>query len=79
MQSKAQVVFKFRRPAGAQKKQPSRAMTQALQQLSQAEEMREFIKEANGRNRVVVLEVFHSAADGHPILIHFGAIPPEAA
>jgi hypothetical protein len=79
MQSKSQVVFKFRRPGGVPKKQPSRAMTEALERLSQSEEMREFVSEASARNRIVVVEVFHSAADGHPLLIHTAAVPPDAA
>jgi hypothetical protein len=80
MQSNArsQVVFKFRRPGSAPMKPPSASMTEALQQLSEAEEMRDFVVEANARNRIVMFEVFHSA-DGHPLLIHTAAVPPEAA
>ncbi|HYG99023.1 MAG TPA: hypothetical protein VD837_07815 [Terriglobales bacterium] len=36
--SRSQVVFKFRRPAGSLKKQPSRAMTEALERLSESDE-----------------------------------------
>ncbi len=63
------VVFKFSRPAGTPKKPPSAAMTEALQRLSEAEEMRDFTAKAHAQNRNVVVEVFHSA-DGHPLLIH---------
>ena len=67
------VVFRFRRPAGAQKKPPSRAMTEALQRLSESDEMREFLRGAHAQNRTVVLEVFH-AREGHPLLIHTAAV-----
>jgi hypothetical protein len=79
MQNKSQVVFRFRRPGGVPKKQPSRAMTEALKWLSRSDEMQGFVSEANAQNRIVVVEVFHSAADGHPLLIHTAAVPPEAA
>ena len=67
------VVFKFSRPAGAPKKPPSAAMTEALQRLSEAEEMRDFTAKAHAQNRNVVVEVFHSA-DGHPLLIHVATV-----
>ena len=67
------VVFKFRRPAGAPKKPPSRAMNEALQRLSEAEEMQDFLAKSHAQNRTVVVEVFHSA-DGHPLLIHTAAV-----
>jgi hypothetical protein len=69
-QSKSGGEFRFRRPAGAPKKPPSRAMTQALRRLSESEEMREFTANSKAQNRIVVVEVFHSAEDGHPLLIH---------
>jgi CTP:molybdopterin cytidylyltransferase MocA len=40
--------------------------------------MQTLVAEARARGRKVVVEVFHSAA-GHPILIHFGAVPQETA
>jgi hypothetical protein len=67
------VVFKFSRPAGAPKKPPSAAMTETLQRLSEAEEMRDFTAKARALNRTVVFEVFHSS-DGHPLLIHVAAV-----
>lgn len=70
-QSNFGVEFRFRRPAGAPKKPPSRAMTEALRRLSESEEMREFTARSRAQNRIVVVEVFHSAEDGHPLLIHF--------
>lgn len=75
---KSAVVFKFRRPAGVPKKPPSRAMTEALQRLSESEEMREFLKEAKALRRTVVLEVFHSR-EGRPLLIHTAAVPRKKA
>jgi hypothetical protein len=67
------IVLKFRRPAGANKKEPSAAMTEALQRLSEADEMQNFAAKAKAQNRTVVFEVFHSA-EGHPLLIHTAAI-----
>jgi len=61
-------------------------MTEALQRLSEAEEMRDFTAKAHAQNRNVVVEVFHSA-DGHPLLIHTATVclkslehlhPPDA-
>ncbi len=62
------VIFKFRRPAGLPKKPPSRAMTEALERLSEAEEMQGLLVEAKAQRRTVYFEVFHSK-DGHPLLI----------
>ncbi len=78
-QGKSGVVFRFRRPAGAPKKPPSRAMTEALQRLSEAEEMQGFSAKARAQNRVVVVEVYHAAEDGHPLLIHTAAVPKRRA
>jgi len=72
--SESGVVFKFRRPAGAPKKPPSRAMTEALERLTEAEEMRFLTARAVAQNRIVVVEVFHSS-DGHLLLIHVAALP----
>ena len=78
-QNESGVEFRFRRSAGALKKPPSRAMTEALQQLSESEEMRSFSERARAQNRTVVVEVFHSAEDGHPLLIHTAAVPKKRA
>ena len=77
--NKTSVEFRFRRPAGVPKKPPSRAMTEALQRLSETEEMREFTAKAKARNRTVVFEVFHAAEDGHPLLIHTAAVVRKRA
>ncbi len=69
-QNKSNVVFRFRRPAGVPKKPPSRAMTEALMRLSESEEMREFTAKSMAQSRTVIVEVFHSGEDGHPLLIH---------
>jgi hypothetical protein len=49
-------------------------MTRALQALSEADEMREFVAEAHRQQKTVVLEVFQSRA-GRPLLIHPKAVP----
>jgi CTP:molybdopterin cytidylyltransferase MocA len=53
-------------------------MTAALHTLSESTEMRSLVAEAQAHGRKVVVQVFHSA-EGHPILIHLGALPQEAA
>jgi hypothetical protein len=63
------IVFKFRRPSGTPSRQPSEAMTQAMRQFAETDEMQAFIANARAQRRKVVVEVFHSA-DGHPMLIH---------
>ena len=68
------VVLKFRRPSGVPKKPPSRAMTEALQRLSESDEMQDFLSQAKAQRRTVVVEVFHSK-DGRPLLIHTAAVP----
>lgn len=67
------VVFRFRRPSGSPSRQPSKAMTQALHQFAQTNEMRVFVANARAQRRKVVVEVFHSS-DGHPLLIHTAAV-----
>jgi len=69
------VQFKFRRPSGAPACNPSNGMTDALRRLSETEEMAAFIANAHAQQRHVVVEVFHSATDGHPLLIHTTATP----
>jgi hypothetical protein len=54
-------------------------MTEALQRLSESEEMRDFTANSRANNRTVVVEVFHSAEDGHPLLIHTAAVPKKRA
>jgi hypothetical protein len=67
------VSFKFCRPSGAPAREPSAAMTRALQALSEADEMREFVVEAHAQRKNVVLEVFQSRS-GQPLLIHPNAV-----
>jgi len=66
------ILFRFRRPSNTTKRHPSKAMTQALRNLAESEEMRPFVAEAQAQRRNVVVEVFHSR-DGHPLLIHIAA------
>jgi hypothetical protein len=75
-QYKPGIVFKFRRPRGSPKQNPSVALTEALQKLSESDEMREFVAQSHAKNRKVVLEVFHSA-EGRPLLIHTAATPEQ--
>ena len=44
-------------------------MTEALRQLSQAQEMEPLLSKARNDGREVLIEVFHGA-DGQPLLIH---------
>ena len=66
--------FKFCRPSGAPAREPSVAMTRALQALSESEEIQQFVAEAHAQRRTVVLEVFQSR-NGRPLLIHPNAVP----
>jgi len=72
------IVFMFRRPSSAPRRQPSKAMTEALRRLAESEEMRPFVADARAQRRDVVVEVFH-ASDGHPLLIHTAAAPRRQA
>jgi hypothetical protein len=72
------VLFKYSQPNGAASRKPSTAMAEALQRLSEANEMQTLVAGARCQGRRVVVQVFHSA-EGYPILIHLGAIPQEAA
>lgn len=72
------VEVKFSRPSGSPAQQPSKAMAEALQRLSEADEMQTLVAEAQNHGRKVVLHVFHSA-EGHPILIHLAAVAQEVA
>lgn len=68
------IVFRFRRSKDAQKRNPSRAMTEALRHLAESDEMQPFIADARTEKRTVAIEVFHSS-DGHPLLIYLAAVP----
>ena len=68
------IVFRFRRPRSIARRQPSKAMTEALRHIAESEEMQPFISDARARRRDVVLEVFHSR-DGRPLLIHTTTAP----
>jgi hypothetical protein len=69
------VVFKFRRPNGSELQQPSLAMRDALQRLTEATEMQPLLAQATESGKTVAIEVFQSR-DGQPLLIH---IKKEAA
>jgi hypothetical protein len=69
------VVFKFRRPSGSDSQQPSRALTEALHRLGEAEEMQSVLAQARQSGKSVSIEVFQTR-DGQPLLIH---IKKEAA
>jgi hypothetical protein len=69
------VVFKFRRPSGSDSQQPSRAHTEALHRLGEAEEMQSVLAQARQSGKSVSIEVFQTR-DGQPLLIH---IKKEAA
>ena len=70
------IVFRFRRPSSVPRREPSKAMTEALRHLAQSEEMQPFIAAARAQRRNVVVEVFH-ASDGRPLLIHTAAAPKQ--
>lgn len=70
------VTFRFHRLRGTEKREPSATIRNALQTLTEAEEMRDFVASARSQGRNVVVEVFHSR-DGHPLLIHTAATPPS--
>lgn len=75
MQSKTNenVVITLHRPSGAPKKAPSPAMAEALEMLSQAEEMKVLIGNAREHRRKVNLQLFCSF-EGHPVLLHFAVV-----
>ena len=77
MESERNVTFKFSQASGAAAPEPSECMTEALQRLSESDEMQALVAEARAHGRKVVVHVFHSS-DGHPILIHLGAAPQAA-
>ena len=64
------VVFRFRRPSGSDSQQePSLAMTEALQRLSETVEMQPLLAHASKSGGTVAIEVFQRR-DGQPLLIH---------
>jgi hypothetical protein len=77
-QTSPEVVFRFRRPSGSPAPEPSTAMTEALRQLSLAQEMEPLRRKARDAGREVVIEVFQSK-DGQPLLIHTALLPEKAA
>jgi hypothetical protein len=76
IESSCGVSFKFCRPSGAPAREPSAAMTRALQALTESDEMREFVAEAHAQRKHVVVEVFQSRA-GRPLLIHPNVVPED--
>jgi hypothetical protein len=64
------VIFKFRRPSGSELPQPSLAMRDALQFLTETTEMQPLIAQTTKSGKTVAIEVFQSR-DGQPLLIHF--------
>jgi hypothetical protein len=73
-QTSPEVVFRFRRPSGSPAREPSTAMTEALRQLSLAQEIEPLRRKARDAGREVVIEVFQSK-DGQPLLIHTALLP----
>ena len=69
------VLFKFRRPCGSKRREPSRVMIEALRRLSETAEMQPLLAQASKSGRTVAIEVFQNR-DGQPLLIH---IKKEAA
>ena len=69
------IVFRFRRPSGSDSQQPSRALTEALHRLGEAEEMQSLLTQARQSGKSVAIEVYQTR-DGQPLLIH---IKKEAA
>jgi hypothetical protein len=69
------IVFKFRRPSCSDSQQPSRALTEALHRLGEAEEMQPLLAQASKSGKSVAIEVFQNR-DGQPLLIY---IKKEAA
>lgn len=71
------VVFKHSKPNGSPAPKPSPALRAALLQLAEADEMKSLVSDAQAKGRKVQVQVFHSS-EGHPILIHLGAVSQEA-
>jgi hypothetical protein len=64
------VVFKFRRPSGSRRQEPSVALKEALRRLSETVEMKPLLAHASKSGGIVAIEVYQNS-DGQPILIHF--------
>jgi hypothetical protein len=67
------VLLRFRRPSGAGQHQPSLALTDALQRLSQCPEMQPLLTQARTAGKSIAVELFQTR-DGQPILIHFAKV-----
>ncbi len=65
MSNNPDVQFRFSQPSGAPARKPSKAMADALQRLSQADEVQNLIAEAQAQGRKVVVQVYHSGEDVH--------------
>ena len=74
---KNNIEFKFSRPGGTSVV-PSKAMTDALRQLSESAELKPLVAGAKARGRKVVVQVFESR-DGYPFLIHLAAVDQKTA
>ena len=72
------IELRFSRPSGAAFRKPSQTMADALQRLTDSDEMQSLVSEAQSQGRKVVVQVFHSSA-GHPILIHLTVTAQDAA
>jgi hypothetical protein len=69
------ITFRFHHPKSTQARKSSSAMTEALRHLTKTDEMKQFIAEGRSQGRKVLVEVFHAAADGHPLIIHTALMP----
>ncbi len=68
------VVFRFCRPSGSVRREPSREMKEALRKLSESAEMEPLLAKARSTGKVVMIEVFHTK-HGQPLLIHTALLP----
>lgn len=68
-QTMQNVAFRFRRPSGSERQQPSRTMTEALHRLGQSDEMQSLLLQATKNGQMVTIEVYQNHS-GEPILIH---------
>jgi hypothetical protein len=78
MRESPDVLFKFSQPSGAPAITPSPSLTAALHKLSESNEMRSLMTEAQAQGRTVVVQVYHSS-DGRPFLIHLKAVSGKLA
>jgi hypothetical protein len=77
-QMKNDVVFKFSHPSGTAGRKPSMSLANAVQQLTEADELKLLASEAREHGRKLMVQVFHSA-NGCPILIHLGVVSEKSA